>query len=230
MRIAIMQPTFLPWVGYFALMERVDHFVLLDSVQFARRSWQQRNRIKTAQGELMITVPVKKKGRRDELICDVEVDNPQDWAARSLKSVHMAYKRAPYFDAFSQGFDHHIAVPSQLLADLNINLITWMAAAFGISTPVSRSSTLNVAGSKDELLVNICKIYGAEIYVSPPGSHNYIDNSDRFENAGITVEWHNYEPAVYPQLHGPFLPYMAAIDLLFNCGADGIEKIREGIV
>jgi hypothetical protein len=226
---AIMQPTYLPWIGYFALIDRVDVFVFLDSVQFARRSWQQRNRIKAPTGEQMLTVPVLKKGRRDESVREVEIDPGSDFARKHRRSIESAYARAPFFAEYSPGLFAILDRPYTQLADLNIDLISWLSGAFGITTPCRRSSDMQVAGRRDALLVALCQELGADIYVSPPGSHDYLDESTAFADAGIFLQWHEYTHPEYPQTRPPFLSHMAAIDLLFNVGPDSLAIIRSGL-
>jgi hypothetical protein len=229
MSAAIMQPTYLPWVGYFALMDRVDQFVFLDSVQFERRSWQQRNRIKTANGALLLTVPVLKKGRYQERIMEVEIDCTSDFARKHIRAIESAYRRAPYFDAFAPALFAHFERGHNLLAELNIAIILWMAQVFGIFTPSTRSSAMKAAGKREGLLVAICRELGTDRYVSPPAAHAYLDESMAFRDAGIALEWHDYAHPMYRQLHGPFLSHMSAIDLLFNMGPGSLAVIRSGL-
>lgn len=226
--VAIMQPTYLPWIGYFALIDRVDHFIFLDSVQFARRSWQQRNRIKSHQGEQMLTVPVLKRGRRDETIREVEIDPSARFALKHSRAIELAYRRAPFFTQYAPNLLSILNRPHRLLVDMNLDLIGWLMQAFHIETPCRRSSELQADGRRESLLVALCREVGADVYVSPPGAHDYIDQSTVFDDAGIAVHWHDYRHPTYPQLNGAFLPYMAAIDLLFNAGADSLAILRSG--
>jgi len=226
---AIMQPTYLPWIGYFALIDRVDQFVFLDSVQFERRSWQQRNRIKTATGVQLLTVPVLKKGRREEAIRSVEISPGSGFVKKHVRAIESAYGRARYFEAYAPALFALFEREQKLLADLNIAIILWLARAFGITTPSRRSSSMAAEGKRDALLVAISQELGADQYVSPPGAHAYLDGNIAFPAAGIALTWHDYRHPDYPQLHGPFLPYMAAIDLLFNAGPDSLATIRRGL-
>lgn len=226
--VAIMQPTYLPWIGYFGMIDRADIFVFLDTVQFARRSWQQRNRIKTANGPLMLTVPVHKKGARDQKIGEVMIDEGARFAEKHVRAIEHALSKAPYFTEHSGQLFAILGMGHQKLADLNIEMITWLAQAMGISCKFVRSSEINATGSKADLLANICEALDGETYLSAPGSRDYIESSAAFRTHGITVSYHHYEHPTYAQLYGEFEPYMSAIDLLFNLGPESLERIRSG--
>lgn len=228
MRVAIMQPTYLPWIGYFSLMDRVDHFVILDSVQFERRSWQQRNRIKTANGIQMLTVPVLKKGKRDQHICEVEVDQSSRFTLKHQNAIKCAFAGAPFYERYSDRIFNVLDKDAPLLPDLTIGLIIELRDLLGITTEVSRSSEMSVTGSKADLLADICSQLGANEYISPLGSKDYMDQSSAFSDLGINVLYHEYEHPLYRQLHGEFEPFMSTIDLLFNVGEDSLQTLREG--
>lgn len=226
MRVAIMQPTYLPWIGYFALMASVDVFVLLDSVQFARRSWQQRNRIKTANGVQWLTVPVLKKGRRDQKIVDVEIDTSSGFPEKHIKAIETAYKNAPFYTACSEELFDILNHNQKWLAQLDVELIIWLKKMFAIEAEILRSSEMETRGSKAELLAGICEQLGAEEYISPLGSKEYMDRSDAFSKRKIAVNYFEYNHPVYSQLHGSFEPYMSSIDLLFNMGSQSREVLK----
>jgi hypothetical protein len=228
MRVAIMQPTYLPWVGYFGLMHSVDLFLLLDSVQFARRSWQQRNRIKTANGPIWLTVPVLSRGRRDQRVAEVEIDRSRDFPRGHVTALELSYRKAPSYAAQAPALLEILGAEHRLLTDLTIGALTLMRDAFGITTPVRRASELAAEGTSAELLANLCMQVGATEYVSPPGSAEYLDASDAFQRAGIPYRYFEFAHPVYPQRFGEFLPFMSAVDLLFNCGPDALGLIDSG--
>lgn len=228
--IAIMQPTYLPWIGYFGMIDRADIFVFLDSVQFARRSWQQRNRIKSANGEQMLTVPVLSKGARNQTIAEVQVDRGSRFAEKHRRAIEHALGKAPHFKDHAGGLLDVLNAGHERLADLNIELITWASAALGISSRFVRSTQLDVQGAKAELLADICRTLEGDVYLSAPGSRDYIEGSDAFDVRGIAVRYHDYQHPTYPQLHGAFAPYMSAVDLLFNVGPHSLQSIRSGYV
>ena len=226
--VAIMQPTYLPWLGYFDLVDRSDVFVFLDSVQFEKRGWQQRNRIKTSTGELMLTVPVLTKGRSDQKICDVMIDISQKFEKKHFNSIYSNYKKSIFFKYFDVELEEIYKNEINKLVDLNIRLIEWLSSKLGINTKFVYSSQLDTDGSKTELLVNICKIINADHYISPAGSKEYIDQNNLFIKSGIKLSYQNYKHPTYNQLFGDFIPYMSVIDLLFNEGKKSLEIIKSG--
>ena len=221
-----MQPTYLPWSGYFGLMQSVDVFVLLDTVQFARRSWQQRNQIKTANGAHWLSVPVLSKGKRDQLICEVELDKSSNFANTHRRSIELNYAKSRYFEQYADTLLPLLSNKSPFLADLNIGLILWLQAQLGIKTRVLRSSELNGSGNKADLLASICEQIGATSYVSPPGSKVYLDESDAFDKIGVAVQFYDFKHPEYSQLFGEFLPNMSIVDMLFNCGERASAMIK----
>lgn len=229
--IAIMQPTFLPWIGYFSLIDRVDEFVFLDNVQFDKRSWQQRNRIKTPQGPIWLTVPVVTKGRSDQLIQDVEIlrDPGKEPFHKIKAAIAHNYKKAKYYDDYADDFGAHLSEGETHLAHVNQAIIQWVCKILDIETRFFRASALNVTGKKEDLLVDICKERGADRYISPPGSKAYLDESDAFDIAGVQLSYHEYEHPSYSQLYGDFEPYMCIADLLFNEGPGSTQIIKRGL-
>ena len=132
--VAIMQPTYLPWIGYFAMISQVDKFIFLDSVQFSRRSWQQRNRIKISDRELMLTIPVINRGKREQLINETEIDLSSNFAQKHWRSIEAAYKKSPYFQTYSELIKEHFMAPELKLVDFNISLIETLCKIFQIHT------------------------------------------------------------------------------------------------
>jgi len=224
---AIMQPTYLPWIGYFGLMDRVDKFVFLDSVQFAKRSWQQRNQIKTLTGASWLTVPVHTKGVREQSICDVKIVHDGAFPAKHIRSIETAYGKTPYFDRYADSLFSIFNQDTSSLAELSIGITMWIRNELGITTDIQRSSEMNVSSTKADLLANICAYIRAEHYVSPPGSKEYMDVSDAFTAAGIGVSYFDFEHPVYSQVNGDFLPYMSVLDLMFNVGPESLTLIRK---
>jgi hypothetical protein len=230
MRIAITQPTYLPWLGYFDLVDQVDKFVLLDTVQFEKQSWQQRNRIKTPTGLLWLTVPVVFRGRLSQRIVDVEIRDVEFWRDH-LRAVELNYRRAPFFDAYYPALSGLLPSASSglRLAELTIGLFRWLAEALGIMTPVVRSSELTVNGKRTHLLAEICSLSGATTYVSPLGSADYLlSDLPILTDRGVNVVFQHYEHPKYRQLFPPFLSQASVLDLLFNEGENALAIIRSG--
>lgn len=224
-----MQPTYLPWAGYFGLLDGVDLFVFLDSVQFARRSWQQRNRIRGPNGELLLTVPTVNKGLRDQRIDEVVIDASSQPTRRHLKTIRQCYATSPYRDQVLDIIGPWMESPPESLCELNIGLIRALSASIGIATPTVRSSALAGTGAKADLLVSLCREVGATEYVSPPGSRGYLDESRAFSEAGIAVRYFEFRAPTYPQPGHGFLAQLSVVDIMFNVGSDAtLRLIREG--
>lgn len=228
MRVAgIMQPTYLPWMGYFELMDQSDVFVLLDDVQFNRKSWQQRNRIKGPNGEVLLTVPVITSGRDRQRIDQVEVDARQPWAEKHRRSIELAYGRCPHFDRYFPAFESLYAREWRRLLDLNRAFITALRDLLGIPTPLTLSSDLGTTGQGNAHIVEICKAVGCERLYDASGAQEFIDIG-AMSRAGIEVVFQEYRHPTYAQAHGAFLSHMAALDVLFNEGPNALAIIRSG--
>lgn len=228
--IAIAQPTYLPWLGYFDLLDQVDRFVLLDSVQFEKQSWQQRNRIKGPAGLQWLTVPVVFRGRLGQRITDVEIREPDFWRDH-LRAIELNYRRTPFFDRHFESLSNVIQEEAAHLnlARLTIGLIHWFKEVLAIKTPLLRSSELPVQGRRTDLLAEVCSALGATAYLSPLGSAEYLlGEREILAGRGIDVTFQHYEHPVYKQLFPPFQPYASALDLLFNEGDDALRIIRSG--
>lgn len=229
-KVAIMQPTYLPWIGYFGLMKSVDYFVLLDSVQFSKRSWQQRNKIKTSTGEQWLTVPVLSKGKREQKICDVKIDYSRGFHLSHIRALEQNYRSANFFDEYYPLVRNVLLSQPEKLVELNFGIINLIRQILDISTPIIRSSEMSAKGENASLLCNICLELGATEYVSPPGSRVYLDTSDDFEKVDIPVKYFDFQCRPYIQQYGEFIPFLSAVDLIFNCGRYGLNMISEELV
>ena len=225
-----MQPTFLPWLGYFSLIDKVDEFIFLDNVQFDKRSWQQRNKIKTKTGASWLSVPVLSRGRSEQLLKDVQIlkEGKLFPLEKIKRAIQQNYSKSQYFEDYSARIFQIMDTENRLLCNLNIKLIEEMCHLLKINTNLKKASDLDCSGSKASLLVNICKKVGADTYISPPGSKGYLDETDLFELEGIQINYHEYNHPKYQQRFKDFLPYMSIIDLVFNMGHESISTIRSG--
>ena len=233
MKCAIMQPTYIPWIGYFDLIDSVDKFVFLDDVKLEKCSWQVRNRIKTSQGELYLTVPIKStKSRLELMINEAEINDNIPWRKKHLKSIFFAYKKTKYFEEVYPFLEKLIDNNIILIKDFNINIIKSIAYKIGIETEFEISSKLEVSGKKDYRLISICKELGCDEYISPQGSAVYLEKTKpcgAFDNSKISLYYFNYKHPIYNQLYGDFLPFMSIVDLLFNEGfKNALDIIRSG--
>ncbi len=229
MKTAIMQPTYLPWIGYFHMIRQVDLFTFLDDVQFARRSWQQRNRIMLRGSEHFLTIPVSSKGRRDQLIMDVIVDDGQHWRDKHKITLSHAYRRHPFGSDIIDVVGECLDRSSEKLSDITIAIITALCDHLHISTPLQRSSDLPVSGTKSGYLLALCSRCGASEYVSARGSREYIEEEALFAQASIAVEYHDFLPVPYRQVGASqFIPYMSAVDVIANIGFEGAAEMISG--
>jgi hypothetical protein len=227
MIVTIHQPEHLPWLGFFDKMRQVDVFVLLDTTQFAKRDFQNRNRIKTAQGAVWLTVPVYTKGRFHQRIMDVEIYNDRNWYKRHWSLLYESYRDAPYFEPHRAFFEDLFDQEWDKLASLNLAIIRYMAQQLGLSTELLTASEMGIyeQGSTAVLLA-ICRQIGADVYLSGRFGREYLDEA-RFDKHGIQVIYQDFKHPVYRQLHGDFLPNMSAVDLLFNHGEASLDIIRQ---
>lgn len=220
-RVAIVQSSYIPWKGYFDLIRAADEFVLYDDVQFTRRDWRNRNRIKTAQGLAWLTIPVLSKGRYLQRICDTQVHDP-DWARRHWSRLEQAYASAPHFPIYRSRIQslYAAAAAETSLARINRGFIEGICDILGIATPIAWSMDYDLPEGRTARLVRLCRHLGATHYLSGPSARNYLLPGP-FAAAGIALEFADY--AGYPeyaQLHGPFEHRVTILDLLFNKGHD----------
>lgn len=222
-----MQPTYLPWLGYFALIDLADVFVLLDDVQFDRRSWQQRNRIKGPNGEILLTVPVR-KASRDTQICSIDINYDQVFPEAHIANIERNYGKSPYLSHAWEPIRSVLETRVGGLAALNICLIETLTSQLGLDVDFVRSSELSADGRRDEYLSRICVELGGTTYLSPEGSRPYLENSVHFKTCGVRVEYLEFIHPTYSQQFGPFIDYLSVVDLLFNAGPDAVNVLRSG--
>lgn len=224
MKVGIIQPSYIPWRGYFDFIDEVDLFILLDDVQFTRRDWRSRNRIKTKDGAMWLTVPVH-VGSRDALINEVRIDDSQDWAQQHLGSLQRSYARATYFGCYYPELLETYRRGFTLLSDLNTTLIRWLMSKLDINTPIMNAADLQAQGIKTARLINLLQQVGADCYVSGPSAKAYLDEA-MFRKHGIRLEYKSYDYPPYPQLWGDFIGDVSVLDLLFNVGPDARKYLK----
>jgi hypothetical protein len=228
MILSTHQPYFAPYPGFFHKAVRADILVLLDEVQFPRgTTWLSRNRFKSDQGTLWMTVPVKKKGLGLQRISRVRIQQEGRWAEKHLASLRNAYKRAPWFSDHFGFLEKALGGDCETLMDLNLPVIRYLLDQFSIRTEVRLLSELNIQETGDRLLIEICKKLGASRFLAQGAAAKYLDGS-LFHDSGIRPEFFSPPVLVYPQLWGDFLPNLSAFDLLFNCGPRAGEMLRRG--
>ena len=223
MIVTIHQPLLLPWLGYLDRMLRSDLFIVLDHVQFERRNYQNRTRIRFDGEARWFTVPVVQHSREERII-DKLIDNSSCsadrwWGSRHYKTLCHAYREAPFFDDYAPHLRSILHSRCERLVDLDLALLELVRAALDIRTPLVRSSELGVDGRKSELMLNLCRAVGADVLLGGMGgSRDYLDTA-AFERARIDVRWQQFSHPCYPQCGpGPFIAGLSSIDLLANCG------------
>ena len=226
-RVAIIQSNYIPWKGYFDAINAVDEFVLLDDAQYTRRDWRNRNRIKTAAGEVRwLTVPVAVKGRYTQRIDETRISDPR-FGERHWRTLQHAYGRAPWFGPVAEWLAPlYLERAYERLSDCNRALLQAVCDALGIGTPLSWSTDYGVGGARSERLIALCRATGADEYLSGPAARTYLDEA-AFAAAGIRVRWIDYDGyPPYEQFAPPFEHRVSILDLLFHTGPDAPRYMK----
>lgn len=226
----ILQPTYLPWMGYFEMIGSSDIYVVFDHVQFVKKSWQQRNRIKTPNGVIWLTIPVQKDSRETR-ICDVKIsyDN-ENSLEKHWKTIEFAYQKAPYFKDYRDVFEKIYSKKYILLRDLNMEIVRVVCDILGIKTKIIFSSEINLNEEnmgKEEKIINLCKKTGIKHLYDAKGAEDFLDES-LFKKEGISIIFQEFNHPVYNQLYGDFIPYLSVLDLLFNEGENSLAIVKSG--
>ena len=225
MIVAVHQPQYLPWLGYFDKIRQADIFCYLDSVQYKKNDWQNRNRIKTSQGWQWLTVPVQFK--YPQKICEVKINPTVKWRQKHLQALITNYRRAPFFNQYIGIYEQIYSENWQFVSELNIRLIERLKEALGLGNKTAiRSSQLELSQDPTDRLVDICKAVKANTYLSGQDGVKYMD-LERFNANGIQVVIQDYQHPVYPQMFEGFESHMSVVDLLFNCGPESLDVIRD---
>lgn len=227
MKVVILQPSYIPWRGYFHQIQKADLFIFYDCVQYDKHGWRNRNAIKTAQGSQWLTIPVNTKGCVSEgkVIKDIPIIWDTPWNEKHLKSIQQNYAKAPFFITYSPLLESIYSRRDSILADFTCATTEMIARELGIRhTQFLRSSAIDAEGSKTERLIGILKKVGSTHYISGPSAEDYIER-DQFEDSGISLEFMAYDYPEYPQLYGAFQPQVSILDLLFNVGPDAGKYI-----
>jgi len=225
------QPNYLPYIGFFHKVSLADTFVIVDVVQYVKRGpfgWINRNRIRTAQGRIWLTVPVKTKGKFHQSIMETEIDNSTPWARKHLKSIERSYQNAPYFNEYFEFFHQVYHKQWTLLEELNESIIRYLIDALGIKVKIVRASQLGLdyklpdADNKNddsatELIIQMCRKLNFDSYLHGKHGQDYL-NEGMMKKSNIISYFQEFKHPIYTQQHEPFMPEMSVIDLLFNHG------------
>ncbi len=218
-RVAISQSSYIPWKGFFDLINNVDHFVLYDDVQYTKRDWRNRNRIKSAQGNRWLSIPVKVKNRSTQRLCDTEIAD-MNWGRHHWKAISHSYARSPYFKEFAKFFEEiYLGTLPTKLSEVNYLFIQAVCNLLAIKTPISFSMEMHFQKSdKNRQLLSLCQELGATDYFSGPSAESYIDVS-LIVSEGIRIHVVDYaDYPEYPQLFPPFNHHVSILDLIFCTG------------
>ena len=220
MKVAISQSNYIPWKGYFDLVNRVDVFVLYDDMQYTRRDWRNRNKIKISRGTQWLTIPVKVKGKYFQRINETRICD-QKWPEKHWRTIELNYKKAKYFFEYRNVFKKiYSQMEEEFLSIINYKFIKCICKLLGINTEIIWSSEFDLVGDRNERLLNICTTLGASEYISGPSAQSYMD-IDLFKNNMIKVSWMNYDDyPEYSQTSYPFEHGVTILDLIFNEGPE----------
>ncbi len=223
--VVILQPGFLPWLGFFDQMFRSDVFVYYDDVQFDKHGWRNRNRIKSPSGPAWVTIPVLHSSKHGQRIVDTEIDNQQNWSRKIMGAIRQNYARAPYAGDYLAELEGVLTKSWRFLVDVDLAVVEVMCRWLDFQRPMFRSSELGIEGDKSGRLLAICQHFSASKYLSGNAAEDYLDVG-LFRAAGIALEWQNFTHPTYPQLHGDFIPYLSALDLVLNVGSNSNSVLR----
>jgi len=225
------QPEFLPWLGYVSKAAMADVYFILDSVQYVKDVFQNRNKIRIKQGEgwQWLNIPVKKVGGHLLNWKDVRIDNNQNWKRKHLNAISYSYSKAPYFDSLFGDIEKLYLENEEFLLDFIVKVSKFILNQFDVNVPIYRTSELidlgyDVSGDKSELIVNMCKVVNTDNFIFGSVGRTYIDKKI-FTDNNITPFFQNFKHPVYNQIHGDFISNMSSIDLLFNYGKEESIKI-----
>lgn len=224
MRVAIHQPNYLPWIGFFDKLDQVDIFVLLDTANYSKTSFVNRNYVKTPQGKHRLTVPIKEKNR---LINQLVIDNSTNWKKTHWRVIESNYKKSPYWEHYKTGLNNIYAQKWEKLVEINIALIYFLVEALGIETEIVLESDLGREfGTGNTRNVEIVTFLHGKTYVSGVGAKVY-NNTSEFQKNGTTLQYQLFNHPAYIQLWGEFIPNLSIIDMLFACGPDVMNILRK---
>jgi len=226
--VAIHQPEYLPWLGFFKKMMNAELFVFLDDVQFRKKGWQNRNRIRINDGTALLSIPVHTHSYPK--INEVTIDNEKNWSIRHKKSILYNYARAPYFDEIKDFIESIFEKKFQYLVDLNTEIIKFIMNELEIKSKIVFSSELEISKKGSDRVLDICKAVGADHYITGTFWAESNLRVEEFKKSNIDIEFQKFQHPIYKQIHGEFIPEMSIIDLLFNEGRKEAKKILQNSI
>jgi hypothetical protein len=229
MILSIMQPAYLPWLGYFNRLLLSDNHIILDHVSIdanSKTKFANRNKIRTKHGWIWLTVPIVTKGLHGRTALNTLqiAAGSANWAAKTWKSIEANYRKAPFFGDYAPAFESVYREPGRLLLDLNLRITNLLLRAFGMQPIMMLSSSMEIGKTKDDLILSLCHQVGADVYLSGPFGRDYLC-SKKFHDGGVELRYHDYRHPQYRQVYPGFEPFMSAIDLLFNYGPEASQVL-----
>jgi hypothetical protein len=225
-KVAILQSNYIPWKGYFDLINMVDEFILYDDMQYTKRDWRNRNKIKTPQGLLWLSIPVEVKGKYFQKINETKISE-KDWAKKHWQQIKQNYSKAKCFNEYKDIFEElYMTYDEEYLSQINYKFITTINEILGITTKIRWSSEFELIAGQTEKLLGICKDCDADIYISGPAAKDYFDE-ELAKKENIKVEWMDYSGyKEYEQLQLPFEHGVSILDLIFNEGINATKFMK----
>ena len=224
MKVGIIQSNYIPWRGYFDFIDDVDLFIFHDDLQYTKNDWRNRNKIKTNQGAIWITVPVN-YNLTSQLISETRIDYSHNWVQKHINQFEQWYAKAPFYRDYSDELFGLLTMQYQTISKLNITFCRWVMEKLGIKTPTRLSSAFQAQGTKTTKIVNLLKIISANFYLSGPTAKGYL-NESLFRENSIGLEYKSYDYPAYPQLWGEFISEVTVLDLLFNTGPEARNYLK----
>ena len=218
------QPVYLPWLGLFHKIALAETFVYFDQVQYLPKDWMNRNKIRTKDGSIWLTVPVLRKGYRDLKTSEIEINNSTNWQKKHLRSISLNYKKSPYFENYIPFFEDVYSRKWEFLGDLNEYMLKWFLDELGIKVNFLNAKNFKFEGEKSSLILNMCKKLDASTYIFGTLGKDYA-NVHEFEKNNVKLIFQDYNHPKYSQLYSEFVSHLSVIDLLFNHGPKSLEII-----
>lgn len=211
------QPNYLPYPGLIGKILHSDKFIYVSNVQLEKKSWQNRNRIKGANGEIILSVPVQTKGKFEQKISETLIDNKSDWRSKHFSSIRLSYKKSRYYETYIDFFEDLYKRDWEKIDDLDIYVTNWILSELKINTEICYDKSYDFLGKNNDLLIEMTKKLRCDTYLSNKGSENYVD-IDLFVDSGLNHKYMNYVGKKYRQQFGEFIPYLSIVDMMFNIG------------
>lgn len=221
------QPVYLPWLGLFHKIALADQFISFNQVQYQPKDWNNRNRIKTQNEAIWLSVPVLRKGYLGKSISEIEINNNIPWGRKHWNTLVHNYGKAPYFKKYADYFEDTYQNEWKTLVELNESMLRWFLDTLGINVPIDLAGNYKFIGEKSDLVLNMCLALNADMYIFGAQGKDYADVNS-FLKAGVKPVFQDYQHPEYSQQYENFSSHLSIIDLIFNCGPDSLDILMSG--